>query len=64
LRGNVWELCADPTDQAFRVLRGGCWKDWIEARLGLDFRYYAKPDESNEVFGFRCVLIKETAGAP
>lgn len=64
LRGNVWEWCADPTDQTFRVLRGGCWKDWIETRLRLDFRYYASPDAADEVFGFRCVLVKGTAAGP
>jgi formylglycine-generating enzyme required for sulfatase activity len=58
LRGNVWEWCADPTDQPFRVLRGGSWKDWIETRLRPEFRYYAKPEETAEVFGFRCVLSK------
>ena len=58
LRGNVSEWSADPADGAFRVLRGGNWKDWIDINLRLDFRIYEAPQVAQNTFGFRCVLIK------
>jgi len=59
LRGNVAEWCADPSDQAFRVLRGGSWRDWIEVNLRPEFRIFAPPTEAKDTYGFRCVLVKE-----
>jgi len=58
LRGNVAEHCMDPSDGAYRVLRGGSWKDWIDVNLRLAFRVYVAPDDAENTFGFRCVLIK------
>jgi formylglycine-generating enzyme required for sulfatase activity len=59
IRGNVMEWCLDPTDAAFRVLRGGSWQDWIEPKLRPEFRHYSDgPDERQDTFGFRVILQK------
>lgn len=58
LRGNVAEWCADPSDGAYRVLRGGSWADWIDINLRLDFRIYEAPEVAKNTFGFRCVMTK------
>jgi formylglycine-generating enzyme required for sulfatase activity len=56
VRGNVAEFTLGDTSQAFRVLRGGSWQDWIEVNLRLEFRVYCQPDERKNTFGFRCIL--------
>lgn len=55
-RGNVMEWCLDPQDKPYRVLRGGAWNTYISVNARVDFRWYAKPDEANNTFGFRVVL--------
>jgi formylglycine-generating enzyme required for sulfatase activity len=61
VRGNVAELCKDPSDGAFRVARGGSWRDWIEVNLRVEFRIFMAPSETSDRCGFRCVLQR---GAP
>jgi len=56
VRGNVMEFCQGDTAKPFRVLRGGSWQDSIEQNLRTAFRYYCKPEESKNTFGFRCLL--------
>ncbi len=56
MRGNVSEFCQGDTTKPFRVLRGGSWQDHIEQNLRTEFRFYCKPDDSQNTFGFRCVL--------
>jgi len=56
VRGNVMEFCMTDTDKPYRVLHGGSWQDSIEENLRTEFRFYCKPDESKNTFGFRCVL--------
>jgi len=55
-RGNVMEWCRDPQDKPYRVLRGGAWNTYININARVDFRWYAKPDEAKNTFGFRVVL--------
>jgi formylglycine-generating enzyme required for sulfatase activity len=55
-RGNVMEWCLDPQDKPYRVLRGGAWDTSISINTRLNFRWYAKPDETKNTFGFRVVL--------
>ncbi len=55
-RGNVMEWCLDPQDQPYRVLRGGAWSTYIDINARPEFRWYAKPDESKNSFGFRVIL--------
>ncbi|EEF62435.1 formylglycine-generating enzyme family protein [Pedosphaera parvula] len=57
VRGNVMEFCLGSA-MPYRVLRGGSWQDWISVNLRLDFRYYARPDERKDTFGFRCLLVQ------
>ncbi len=59
VRGNVMEWCAGNTDQPYRVLHGGSWQDSIEINLRPVFRYYAKPDETDDTFGFRVLLRRK-----
>jgi len=59
MRGNVMEWCLDPQDKPYRVLRGGAWNTYIDINARLDFRWYAKPDETKNAFGFRVVLEPE-----
>jgi formylglycine-generating enzyme required for sulfatase activity len=57
-RGNVWELCLDPDDKPYRVLRGAAWDSWIDVNLRPEFRWYSNgPDDKKNTFGFRCVLV-------
>ena len=56
VRGNVMEWCAGNTDQPYRVLHGGSWQDNIEINLRPVFRYYAKPEDTDDTFGFRVLL--------
>ncbi len=58
-RGNVMEWCLNPQDKPYRVLRGGAWDTYIDINARVDFRWYAKPDESKNSFGFRIVLEPE-----
>lgn len=60
VRGNVAEICLDPSDGAFRVARGGSWRDWIEINLRVQFRIFMAPSESSDRCGFRCVLQRGT----
>ena len=56
-RGNVMEWCLDSHDpQSYRVLRGGAWDTFNEANARIEFRNYAKPDDSKDDYGFRVVL--------
>jgi formylglycine-generating enzyme required for sulfatase activity len=55
-RGNVMEWCLDPQDKPYRVLRGGAWDTYISINARVDFRWYAKPEEAKNTFGFRVVL--------
>ena len=55
-RGNVMEGCLDPQDQPFRVLKGGAWDTFLEVNARPEFRWYAKPDEAKNSFGFRVIL--------
>jgi formylglycine-generating enzyme required for sulfatase activity len=59
IRGNVWEWCLDPENQAFRVARGASWENWIEVNLRPEFCWFGKPDESKNNIGFRVVLIRK-----
>jgi formylglycine-generating enzyme required for sulfatase activity len=57
-RGNLWEWCLDPTDKPFRVLRGGAWDTSLDVNLRPEFRWYSKgPDDRQNNFGFRCILV-------
>ena len=57
IRGNVWDFCLDPQDQAYRVLRGAAWDSWIEINLRVEFRWYSDgPDDKKNTYGFRCVM--------
>lgn len=55
-RGNVMEWCLDPQGKPYRVLRGGAWNTYISINARVDFRWYAKPGEAKNTFGFRVVL--------
>ena len=56
VRGNVMEFCQSDETKAFRFLKGGSWKDFVDANLRPEFRWYCKPEEKMNTFGFRCVL--------
>jgi formylglycine-generating enzyme required for sulfatase activity len=58
VRGNLWEFCRD-SDQTYRVLRGASWKTSYEPQLRLEFKWFATPDEKQDIFGFRCVMIPD-----
>ncbi|MGA2029991.1 MAG: SUMF1/EgtB/PvdO family nonheme iron enzyme [Verrucomicrobiota bacterium] len=58
-RGNVMEWCLDSHDPAYRVLRGGSWNTSVEPNSRIAFRWYAKPDDSTNTFGFRVVLEQD-----
>lgn len=55
-RGNVMEWCLDPQDKPYHVLRGGAWDTYVSINARVDFRWYAKPSEAKNTFGFRVVL--------
>lgn len=61
VRGNVMEFVLSDTTKPFRFLKGGSWRDSTEVNLRPEFRWYCKPDERKDTFGFRCLL---KAGAP
>jgi formylglycine-generating enzyme required for sulfatase activity len=56
VRGNVMEFCLGDPTAAFRYLKGGSWADFVDVNLRPDFRWYCKPDETTNTFGFRCLL--------
>jgi formylglycine-generating enzyme required for sulfatase activity len=56
IRGNLWEFCRE-SSKPYRVLKGGSWQDRIDINLRTAFRYYVRPDEHKNIFGFRCVLL-------
>lgn len=58
VRGNVMEFCLGDDSKPYRVLKGGSWEDFTEVNLRPEFRWYCKPDERKNTFGFRCVLKK------
>ena len=59
IRGNLMEFCLSDGSKPYRVLRGASWQDHIEVNLRPEFRWYCKPDEAKNIFGFR-VLLKKT----
>jgi formylglycine-generating enzyme required for sulfatase activity len=59
VRGNVMEWCEGDPTKPFRVLRGASWATNIEINLRTAFRHYARPDERQNTFGFRVVLVSE-----
>jgi formylglycine-generating enzyme required for sulfatase activity len=63
-RGNVMELCLDPQDQPYRVLKGGAWDTFLPVNARPEFRWYAKPDEAKNSFGFRIILSDASNSAP
>jgi formylglycine-generating enzyme required for sulfatase activity len=42
--------------QPRRFLKGGSWQDSVEINLRPEFRWYCKPDERQNAFGFRGLL--------
>ena len=61
IRGNVWEFCLE-SSKPYRILKGGSWQDRIDINLRTAFRYYARPDEHKNIFGFRCILLPHPPG--
>ena len=60
--GNVWQWTNDYFNEAkeSRVLRGGSWYNGgIKPSLLASCRYNAKPDASNDTYGFRVVRASE-----
>ncbi len=55
-RGNVMEWCLDPQDKPYRVLRGGAWDTFLPVNARPEFRWYAKPNDALNSFGFRVIL--------
>ena len=56
MRGNVSQFVLSDDSKAYRILRGGSWQDFTEINLRPEFRWYCKPDERRNTFGFRCLL--------
>lgn len=56
--GNVTEFCLTDESKPYRLLHGGSWQDFVEVNLRPEFRWYAKPEDKLNTFGFR-VLIKK-----
>ena len=62
--GNVWQWTNDYFNESKerKVLRGGSWYNGgVKPSLLASCRYHAKPDASNDTYGFRLVKIRETA---
>jgi formylglycine-generating enzyme required for sulfatase activity len=59
VRGNLMEWCAGDPSLPYRVLRGASWATSFEVNLRVAFRHYARPDERQNTFGFRVVLVSE-----
>jgi formylglycine-generating enzyme required for sulfatase activity len=56
VRGNVMEFVLSDESQPYRFLKGGSWADFVEVNLRPEFRWYCRPDEAMNTFGFRCLL--------
>lgn len=56
VRGNVMEFCLGDDTKAYRFLKGGSWKDFVDVNLRPEFRWTCKPDERMNTFGIRCLL--------
>jgi formylglycine-generating enzyme required for sulfatase activity len=63
-RGNVMEWCLDPQDKPFRVLCGGAWDTFLDINARPEFRWYAKPDEAKNSYGFRVILTSSANSSP
>ena len=63
-RGNVMEFCMTDPSQPFRILKGGSWNDFVEVNLRKEFRWSCRPDERQNTFGFRCVLLPGSGPKP
>ena len=62
--GNVWQWTNDYFNESKerKVLRGGSWYNGgVKQSLLASCRYHAKPDASNDTYGFRLVKTHETA---
>jgi serine/threonine protein kinase/formylglycine-generating enzyme required for sulfatase activity len=62
--GNVWQWTSDYFNEAKerRVLRGGSWYNGgVKPSLLASCRYSAKPDVSNDTYGFRIVKAREAS---
>ncbi len=58
--GNVWQWVMDDFNESKerKVLRGGSWfNGGVKPSLLLACRYHAKPDASNDTYGFRIVKV-------
>ena len=61
--GNVWQWTNDYFNESKerKVLRGGSWYNGgVKPSLLASCRYHAKPDASNDTYGFRLVKTRET----
>ena len=56
IRGNVMEFVLSDESQPYRFLKGGSWADYVDINLRPEFRWYCRPDEATNTFGFRCLL--------
>jgi formylglycine-generating enzyme required for sulfatase activity len=56
IRGNVMEFVLSDESKPYRILKGGSWADFVEVNLRPEFRWYCRPDETTNTFGFRCLL--------
>ena len=61
--GNVWQWTNDYFNESKerKVLRGGSWYNGgVKPSLLASCRYHAKPDASNDTYGFRLVKTRES----
>jgi len=56
MRGNVMEWVLDAHDPSYRILKGGAWDTFVEINARPEFRWYARPDEAKNSYGFRVIL--------